>query len=207
MKLLSMKPSAAQGKVLLQFEDGTKLRIPVFLASDFSLHSDTELDDETFERLKKAAGEQSAKERAVRVLSMTNISKSGLQKRLKQKGESAEDAEKAIAWLDELHFLDDRKAGEAVVQTAVAKGYGKRRIREILREKGFEDPLREQLLDDVPPMDEAIDRVIRQKIKSENPEQKEIQRAIDALLRYGHEWQEIRAGLARFRSGLSVEEA
>lgn len=206
MKLLEMKPSAAQGKVLLKFEDGSKLRVPYFLAADHGLHGDMELTDEALAQLREAAGKQSAKERAVRILSMTNTTRQGLRRSLRAKGESAEDTDAALVWLEELNLLDDRAAAEAMVRSAVGKGYGSRRIREILRNKGVEQPLCEELIAALPPMEDAVDRILRQKLKSVPPEEKEIRHAVDALLRYGHEWQDIRAGLTRFRAEIDGEE-
>ena len=96
--------------------------------------------------------------------------------------------------------------GEAVVRSALNKGYGLRRIRQILREKEIPQEYWEELLSDLPPMDDAVDKLLRQKLKSAQPDQKEVQRAVDALLRHGHSWQDIRAGLDRFRLNLDLED-
>ena len=43
-------------------------------------------------------------------------------------GAVPEDAQDTVQWLDELHLLDDAAVAEQVVQSAVRKGYGRRRI-------------------------------------------------------------------------------
>jgi len=206
MKLTEIRTTASEGRFLLRFEDGTKLHASMQIIADFSLSPDKVLSDEEYAQLQKAVGAYGAKERAVRIISATNISKKSLTRRLKQKGEDCEDAISAVQWLEDLGLLSDMKTGEMLVRGALNKGYGEYRIRQILREKEIPQELWEQLLSGLPPMDEAVDRLLRQKIKNSNPDAKELQKAVDALRRYGHNWQDIRAGLDRFQVSINLED-
>ena len=108
--------------------------------------------------------------------------------------------------MEELNFLDDFRTGEMVVRSALNKGYGIHRIRQILREKEIPQEYWERLLSDLPQMDESIDKILRQKLKSETPDRKEIQQAVDALRRRGHSWNDIKAGLERFQTRIDLED-
>ena len=57
----------------------------------------------------------------------------------------------------------------------------------------------------VPDMDDAVDKFIRQRLKGRDPDEKELKRTIDALLRRGHSWSDIRAGLRRYSSSLEAD--
>lgn len=206
MKLSDIRQSTSENRLLLVFEDKSKLRVWKKTAADFGLFPGKELSEREMTALKTAAEKDHAKERAVRIVAATNISKKQLSRRLLRKGENEENAQEAVQWLENLNFLDDRRTGEMVVRSALNKGYGERRIRQILREKEIPQEFWEELLSDLPPMDAAVDKLLRQKLKSSEPDRKEVQRAVDALMRYGHSWSDIKAGLERFRSDLELEE-
>lgn len=152
-------------------------------------------------------GKASAKARAVRIVSATGISREELQRRLTQKGETPQDAREAVEWLSDLQLLDDGKTAEQLVRSAVNKGYGKARIRQILFEKRIPEEYWEDALALVPEMDGAVDKFLQQRFRGREPEEKEIKRAVDALLRRGHSWSDIRAGLRRYSDSLDLEEA
>lgn len=207
MKLTEIRPASTEGKFHLRFEDGTKMTVSAQILADFSLLTEKELTEESYAELQKAVSAFGAKERAVRIVSATNISKKSLTRRLKQKGEGEQDAEEAVQWLEDLGLLSDKRAGEMLVRSALNKGYGAYRIRQILREKEIPQELCEDLLSDLPPMDESVDRLLRQKLRSAQPDKKELQKAVDALRRYGHSWQDIRAGLDRFQVYINLEDS
>ena len=206
MKLTDLRQGTSENRVVLVFEDGQKVRIWKQTAAEFSLYAGKILTEEEFTALLAAAKESAVRDRAVRIVASTNISKKGLTRRLVQKGQTRQQAEEAVQWLSDLKLLDDGRTGEMLVHSALNKGYGERRIRQILREKEIPQELWDDLLADLPPMDEAIDKLLRQKLKTPDPDQKQLQRAIDALMRYGHSWQDIRAGLERFRLNVDLED-
>ena len=102
---------------------------------DFSLYSGKTLEDSELLQLRNAAGQMSAKMRAVRIVAASSVSKADLEHRLVQKGERKQDALQAVAWMEELHLLDDQKTAEQVVSHCVAKGYGISRAKQALYEK------------------------------------------------------------------------
>lgn len=189
----------------LRLSDGSVMKTQDYVIADLGLFPGMELDGEALAQLKDAAGRASAKARAVRIVSATGVSKDELAHRLTQKGEKPEDAQAAVEWLSELELLDDAKTAEQLVRSAVQKGYGKGRIKQILYQKRIPEEYWEEALQLVPDMDEAVDKFLAQRLKGRDPDEKELKRTIDALLRRGHSWRDIRAGLQRYSASLDVD--
>ena len=188
----------------IHMSDGTVIRTQDYVIADLGLYRGQEVDEKLLEKVKAAAGLASAKNRAVRILSASGVSKQELQHRLTQKGETAQDAAAAVQWLSDLELLDDGKTAERLVQAAAAKGYGAARIKQILFEKRIPQEYWDEALSQLPDMEDAVDRFLAQRLKGRDPDQKELKRTVDALLRRGHNWQDIRAGLRRYSA--SVED-
>lgn len=195
MRIESLKttPDAA-GRYRVQLSDGSVMRLYRQTVEDFGLYSGLELTDEEFSRLQTAAGEMSAKMRAVRIVSATNVSKSDLEQRLVQKGEDPEQAKAAVAWMAELNLLDDRKTAEQVVSSCISKGYGLQRAKQALYEKRIPKSYWDEVLADYPDQLEKISAFLRSRLDADS-DQKEIRRAIDALIRRGHSYGSIRRAL------------
>lgn len=186
--------------------DGTVIKTQDHVIADIGLFKGMSLDKEKFQQLQAAVGLASAKNRAVRIATASAVSKKELQRRLTQKGESDADAEAAVSWLSDLELLDDRKTAEQLVRSAVNKGYGCTRIKQILFEKRIPQEYWEEALSLVPEMDDAVDRFLERRLKGREPDEKELKRTIDALLRRGHSWQDIRAGLRRYSVTLDTDQ-
>lgn len=190
-------------RVLLS--DGSVIKTQDYVIAEQGVYPGMELDEAALEKLKTAAAKASAKQRAVRIISASGVSKEELRLRLTRKGERQEDAEEAVQWLSELELLDDGKTAEQIVRSAVAKGYGEARIKQILFEKRIPKEFWQAAMEELPAMDDAIDKFLRQRLQGRQPEQKEIKRTVDALLRRGHSWQDIHAGLKRYNEALELD--
>ena len=64
---LAPKPDRA-GRYTVRFEDGTSMRLYRQTVEDFRLYAGLELTDEQVDSLRSAAGQMSAKMRAVRIV-------------------------------------------------------------------------------------------------------------------------------------------
>ena len=206
MRLLAIQELPQSKRVKLLFDDDTVLKTQPYLIADLGLYSGMELSESDYQALLAAAGKASAKARAVRIVAAAGVSEKELQKRLVQKGEDTQDAEEAVGWLKELHLLDDRETARQLVTSAVSKGYGRARIKNILYEKGIPQEYWADALDTVPEMDDAIDRFLARRWPGTAPDEKEIKKAVDALIRRGHSWKDIQSGLRRYRADLELEE-
>ena len=189
----------------LYLSDGSKIKTRDYVIADLGLYPGVEIDEDKMQQLCAANGLASAKNRAVRIVSAAGVSKKELQHRLTRKGESEEDARAAVQWLSDLELLDDAKTAEQLVRSAVNKGYGKARIKQILFEKRIPEEYWEDALLQVPEMDDAVDKFLNQRLRGRDPDDKELKRTIDALMRRGHSWQDIRAGLKRYRVSLETD--
>lgn len=163
---------------------------------DFRLYAGLDLTEDQMKVLEENAGLVSAKMRAVRIVSASNVSKRDLEQRLVHKGESADQARAAVEWMTELNLVDDQQTAQQLVEQCAAHGYGIARAKQKLYEKQIPKQYWAEALENYPDQTEAIVRYLRSKL-GESPDQRQMKRTIDALLRRGHSWGEIRRGLAQ----------
>ena len=179
------------GRYWVTFDDGTKLGLYRQTVEDFGLYIGKELSEEEKERLLTAAGKMSAKMRAVRIVSASNVSKRDLEERLVRKGEDPQQAKEAVQWMEDLHLVDDRNTAEAVVHSCISKGYGLQRAKQALYEKRIPKQYWDAVLEDYPDQEEKIACFLRSRLDVDS-DQKQIKKAIDALIRRGHSYGTIR---------------
>ena len=206
MKLEKLEPLDSPNYLRLIFEDGKRLKAPAYKVVELGLTPGAEVTPEVFLALENAQSLASCKERAVRILTASGLSKKELQKRLVQKGESEEDAEAAVAWLEELHLIDDLETAKQLVRSASMRGYGAARAKSILYEKGIPKEFWDEALAELSEMDDAIDTFLRRKLDGRTLDAKQIKKTVDALLRRGHSYHDIQAGLRRYEASLSLEQ-
>lgn len=187
---LKLSPDRA-GRYWVSFNDGTRLGLYRQTVEDFGLYTGKELSEEEMEALQTAAGQMSAKMRAVRIVSASSVSKRSLEERLVQKGEDPAQAKEAVQWMSDLNLLDDRDTAEQVVRSCIAKGYGLARAKQALYEKRIPKSYWEDALADYPDQAEKIEAFLRSRLDAQS-DQKEVKRAIDALIRRGHSYGTIR---------------
>lgn len=192
--LLKTSPDRA-GRYWVTFSDGTKMGLYRQTVEDFGLYSGLELSQEQMEALRSAAGQMSAKMRAVRIVSASNVSKKDLEQRLVRKGEDPQQAREAISWMEDLHLLDDRNTARSVVRSCIGKGYGLQRAKQALYEKRIPKEYWEEALADYPDQLEKIEAFLRSRLDADS-DQKEIKKAVDALLCRGHSYAVIRRCLS-----------
>ena len=199
MRIDSLKTTPDRaGRYAVHFSDGMVMRLYRQTVEDFALYTGKEFSDEELEALKEAAGQMSAKMRAVRIVSASSVTKRDLQQRLVQKGESEEQARKAVQWMSELNLLDDGRVAEQVVQRCISKGYGLQRAKQALYEKKVPKQYWDAALEDYPDQLEKIEEFLHSRLGSTYDE-REVKRAIDALMRRGHSYSQIRKALNRLK--------
>ena len=182
------------GRYWVTFSDGTRLGLYRQTVEDFGLYPGKELEEREFERLNEEAGKMSAKMRAVRIVSVSSVSKRDLQQRLVRKGEDPEQARAAVAWMEDLHLVDDRATAEQVVRSCIYKGYGLQRAKQALYEKQIPKAYWEEVLEGYPDQTEKIVEFLRARLDADSDE-KQRKRAIDALIRRGHSYGTIKKAL------------
>ena len=204
MKIESLRePTVRGGRYTVTLDDGRRLRLEQATVGEFALYPGRELTAEELDQIRAANQRASAKARAVRIISATNVSKKDLERRLVQKGETPELASEAVQWLTELNLLDDLETARQLAQSAARKGYGAARIRQILYQKGIDRQLWDDAMEGLPEPEDDIDRFLQSRFKGEKPDERETKRAVDALLRRGHRWADIRSAMARYTDALN----
>lgn len=195
MKVESLKTSPDRaGRYWVTFDDGSRIGLYRQTVEDFALYSGKELDEQEAEALRTAAGQMSAKMRAVRIVSAASVSRRDLEARLVRKGEDPQQAKEAVAWMEDLHLVDDRATAEQVVSSCISKGYGLMRAKQALYEKRIPKEYWDEALADYPDQTEKITAFLKSRLDADSDE-KQVRRAVDALIRRGHNYGAIRRAL------------
>jgi regulatory protein len=142
-------------------------------------------------QLRTDAGAMSAKMRAVRIVAASGVTKADLQQRLVRKGEDPDQAAEAVAWMSDLKLVDDREMAHQLVNRCIARGYGLARAKQLLFEKRVPKEFWQEALEGYPDQEDHILSFLRSKLGTDADERQR-KRAIDALLRRGHSYSEIR---------------
>lgn len=180
------------GRYLVKFSDGSTMKLYRQTIEDFRMYPGMEL--ENLDALRESAGASSAKMRAVRIISASSVSKRDLEARLVRKGESEEQAKEAVKWLSDLNLVDDRQTARQIVESCVRKGYGMARAKQTLYEKQIPKHLWEEAMEDYPDQCERIVELLRSKLRDPD-DPKQVKRAIDAALRRGHSYGDVKRAL------------
>ena len=199
---VSQSPDRA-GRYLVKFSDGSSLRLYRQTVEDFRMYPGLEIED--LQVLRDHDSRYSAKMRAVRIISASAVSRRDLETRLVRKGESEEQARAAVEWLADLNLVDDRQTARQIVERCIHKGYGLQRAKQALYEKQIPKDLWEEVLADYPDQTERIADFLRTKLRdTEDP--KQVRRAIDAALRRGHSYGDVKRALEQIGTESEFEE-
>ena len=186
------------GRYRVVLETGEVMRLYRQTVEDFGIYPGKELDVGELEALRTAAGKMSAKMRAVRIVSASSVSKKDLEHRLVQKGEDPTQAKEAVEWMADLSLINDEKTAEQVVQRCISKGYGITRAKQALYEKRIPKMYWDAALADYPDQSEHILDFLRTRLDAD-AQGKDVKKAVDALLRKGHSYPQIRRALEQLR--------
>ena len=204
MKIDSVSQSPDRSsRYLVKFSDGSSMRLYRQTVEDFRMVPGMEIDD--LDAIRENNSRYSAKMRAVRIISASSVSKRDLETRLVRKGESEEQAKEAVKWLSDLNLVDDRQTARQIVDSCVCKGYGLQRAKQALYEKQIPKQLWEEALEDYPDQTDAITAFLRQRIR-EPDDPRQVKRAIDAALRRGHSYGDVKRALERIGTESDFEE-
>lgn len=184
------------GRHTVRFEDGTVMRLYRQTVEDFGIYPGQEFSPDEISRLREAAGAMSAKMRAVRIVAASNVSCRSLERKLIQKGESPHQAKDAVQWMSDLQLVDDRRTANQIVQRCANKGYGIARAKQALYEKQIPKVYWEEALESYPDQTESIVAFLKTRL-GDDWDQKDLHRAMDALVRRGHSYSEIRKALTQ----------
>ncbi|MDD6077080.1 MAG: regulatory protein RecX [Clostridiales bacterium] len=192
-------------RFLARFDNGEELRTTLAVVTELSLYSGRTLTEDELSAVRDVSARSRCRQRALRIIGARAMSVKELTDRLKEKGESPENAEDAAQWLLDMRLLDDAQYAAMCVRHYAAKGYGPGKIRNELYRRGIARELWDEALEELPEQGDRIDALLRRKLKSDTPDRAELRKAADYLYRRGFGRDEIHAALARY-SELSEED-
>ena len=163
----------------------------------FSLNikEDADISSEEFNRITEKAGERRAYNYAVSLLSRREHTVNEITEKLRRKG-YAQFAENVCSRLISEGYLSDERFARLYVRELVnLKGYGKRRIKDELLRKGVDRELVSDILEESEIPESRLTEIINKKYLRYLDTEKGVQKTVNALLRLGYSYGEIRDAL------------
>ena len=189
-------------KFSILFDSGEEIRTGSAQISDFGLYAGREFSDSEYAEIVSEIGSRSSKTRAIRILGNRNMSSAEIEKRLKEKGDSAEAAKKTVEWLEENGLVNDKEYASTIARHYSGKGYGLARIRDELYKRGIPRDMWEEALEGIDDMEERAYELIRRKLDG-NTDKEEVKRAMGTLQRRGFSYDESRAAMKRYMESIN----
>lgn len=196
MTLREIKQTSPE-RFTLVFDDGTELKTTLGIITERFIHSGMDFDEDAYNELVSACTLALAKARALRIINARPMSREELRKRLVEKGETPENAEKCAEWLCQMGLINDTEYAGSVVRHYAAKGYGASRIKQELRRHGVSRELWDEAMEQMPEQDEYLARFLRSRL-SDPGDRAQVKKVSDALFRRGYSWDQIKHALNEF---------
>ena len=156
--------------------------------------------------MKAEEARERAKARALRLLEKRDYSKAELAAKLVEKGEDPAEAGAVSERMAELGFVNDENYAGMVVRHYAAKGYGRARIREALRQRPVPRERWAAALCELSQRADTVERLLAAKLRGRAPEGDDLRRACAALIRRGFSWEEVSSAAKRLSHGLELDE-
>lgn len=159
-----------------------------------------EISDEELHELLQESEARRAKEKALYLLEYRSHSKKELADKI-SRTTSREAAEAAVERMEELGLVNDESYARQLAEYLMErKGYGVRRARQELLQKGIDRELIEELLEELAPdPEEKLREIVKRKYQNQLKDEKGYRRTVAALQRLGYGWEDIKTVLAEFQ--------
>lgn len=172
------------GEYFLTVDNGYLAELGVFNGMD--------VDCEDIERLRVDIGVRRAYNKAVDLLSRRDHSRKELLDKLRQKG-YGEYAVEAIEKLNDYGYIDDKRFAQIFAEELVRlKSYGKKRVEQELYRKGVERDIICEVISECDFPSEKLAEIIERKYSRYLNDEKGVNKTVNALLRLGYTYTEIR---------------
>lgn len=182
-------------KIHISIDGEYRLTVDEMYFTSLYLKDGQEITDEEYNELESTVNTRRAYNCAVSLLSRRDHSEKELMRKLKEKG-YAEGAEEAISKLKNSGYVDDERFCRLYATELIRlKGFGRRRVEQELYLKGVSREIISLVLEEIAFDTETLSDIIRRKYLSKMKDEKGKQRAINALMRLGYSYREIRDAL------------
>lgn len=199
------KSKHKQERVLVFLEGGDLLRITGAELLRFGLYKGMDVSGELVVELQEAARQSEIKAAAARMASGRMLSKKEVQRRLTKKGATDQQAADTADWLENVGAVDDKAYAGVIARHYGALGYGAGRVRQELQHRGVPKDLWDDALAQLPPPAEAIDTLLRSKLRGAAPDKDQCRKLAAYLQRRGFSWNDIRPALNRLGQDIDEE--
>lgn len=190
----------------MYLESGELLRITGEALLRFGVQTGMDLSEATVVELREVSRRYQMRARGAQLASSRMLSKKELTNRLQRRGATDAEAADTVDWLEELGAVNDEAYAAAIVRHYGNGGYGVMRVRQELQRRGIDRELWDDALEELPPPEETIAKVLRSRLKGRVPDRDEGRKLAAMLQRRGFVWQEIRPVLERFLGGEELPE-
>lgn len=192
-------------KIHISIDGEYRLTVDEMYFVSLYLKDGQEITDEEYDELESTVNMRRAYNCAVALLSRRDHSEKELMRKLKEKG-YAEGSEEAVAKLKSSGYVDDERFCRLFASELVRlKGYGKRRIEQELYLKGVSRDIISAVLEEISFDNDKLSDIIRRKYLSKMTDEKGKQRAINALMRLGYSYREIKDALNNLDEEITCE--
>lgn len=202
MPVLTKISPTKQGRLALFFDDEFKFSVDLETIAEFALQKDKSFTDDEYENLFHETQYKKAKEKAFKLLGYKSYTRYLLKQRLLREEFNEEVVEEVLCRTEELGFINDVDyARRCAADLLNFKKYSLSRIRQELRHRGVSDfdidEALENLIEEVDPQ-EQITQLIQKKYLKYLSDEKGRRKTVNALLRLGYNYSQIRQAMNEF---------
>lgn len=192
-------------KIHISIDGEYRLTVDEMYFSSLYLKDGQEISEEEYSELESTVNIRRAYNCAVSLLSRRDHSENELLKKLCEKGFSA-GAEEAIEKLKSGGYVDDERFCRIFASELIRlKGYGRRRVEQELYRKGVSREIIGAVLEEISFDSEKLISIIKRKYLTKLTDEKGRKRVVDALMRLGYSYSEIRYALKEIEEEIPCE--
>ncbi len=146
--ITAIESTAEKGRVLVVFNDNEHdvLKLHHSITKQYGLYVGMRLLPDVRDELQEADSTREARIASVRMLGRRAMTQRALYERLQRRGHPHEAAKKAVNWLTERGFLDDRQYAAGRLEVLKGKRTGLMGMQMTLRREGVEQELAEEMI-------------------------------------------------------------
>jgi len=148
---------------------------------------------------------ESAKKRSLKILGSRQMSSSGMERRLVEKGESEENAQKTVQWLEKIGAINDKLYAESICNYYSKKGYGITKIKDELYKRAIGKDLWDEAISTIEgaEVNDAALQFLHKKLRGSD-DKADIRRATAALCRRGFSYEDAKTAISEYLENLET---
>lgn len=192
-------------KIHISIDGEYRLTVDEMYFTSLYLRDGQEISEEEYIGLESTVNMRRAYNCAVSLLSRRDHSEKELLRKLREKG-CSDGAEEAVEKLRNSGYVDDERFCRSYAAELIRlKGYGRRRIEQELSRKGVGREIIADVLEEITFDSDRLSDIIRRKYLSKMTDEKGRRRAVNALMRLGYSYGEIRDALKEIDEEITCE--